>query len=226
MPYRLGYGSSPPTLGEDFEVDASHIADLLGDGAHLVGHSYGAVAALLAAARRPRAVWSLTAIESGSSSVARGNPVVDDFERRLARFARSLPDDPSERLQVLLDILKPASRLARRPSLDILNFIRRLPSFHWPKDAVIPVDILAAAPFSKLWVTGGESPVFEAISDALAAQIGGRRLVLPRGGHEPQSTGAPFNDTLEAFLLGHDVWNCSNGSCVGLSAGEARVEAI
>jgi pimeloyl-ACP methyl ester carboxylesterase len=201
MPYRLGYGSSPPTPGEDFEVDASLIADFLGEGAHLVGHSYGAVAALLAAARRPEAVRSLTTIESGSSSVARGNPIVDEFELRLAGLAQALPIDPSERLQALLDILKPVPRLSRRPSPDILNFVRRLPYFHWPQDAVIPVEILAAAPFSKLWITGGHSPAFEAITDALAAQIPGRRLILLGGGHEPQATGAPFNDALEAFLL-------------------------
>jgi pimeloyl-ACP methyl ester carboxylesterase len=201
MPHRLGYGSSPPTPGEDFEVDASLIADLLADGAHLVGHSYGAVASLLAAARRPEAVWSLTTIESGSSRVARGNPIVDEFELRLAQLADAPPDDPAERLRLLLDILKPAPRRSRKPSQEILNFVRRLRRFRWPQEAVIPVDILAAAPFPKLWVSGGHSPAFEAITDALATQIGGRRLVLPGGGHEPQSTGAPFNDALEAFLL-------------------------
>src|SRR5437762_2663139 len=117
--------------------------------AHTFGHSYGAVAALLAAARRTEAVWSLTAIESGSSSVARGNPIVDEFELRLAALAEAPPDDPAERLRVLLEIVKPAPRLSRRPSPDILNFVRRLRSFHWPQEAVIPVDVLAAAPFSK-----------------------------------------------------------------------------
>ena len=52
---RRGYGDSPPTSGEDFDRDADDIAELLGDGAHLVGHSYGAVASLIAAGRRPGA---------------------------------------------------------------------------------------------------------------------------------------------------------------------------
>lgn len=38
---RLGYGRSPWAEGEDFLRDAEDIADLMGDGAHLVGHSYG-----------------------------------------------------------------------------------------------------------------------------------------------------------------------------------------
>jgi pimeloyl-ACP methyl ester carboxylesterase len=46
---RRGFGESPPANGEDFEVDARDIAEALGDGAHLVAHSYGGVGAL-----RPR----------------------------------------------------------------------------------------------------------------------------------------------------------------------------
>jgi pimeloyl-ACP methyl ester carboxylesterase len=202
MPYRPGHGASPPGPREDFEIDASLIADLLGDGAHLVGHSYGAVGALLAAARRPEAVWSLTTIESGSTSVARRNPIVDAFERRLAAFAAAPPSDQAERLRVLLEVLRPTPRHTAEPGPALLTFVRHLSSFRWPYEAVIPVDVLAAAPFAKLWVSGGHTPEFEAITDALAEQIGGKRLVIVGGGHEPQSMGAPFNDALEAFLLG------------------------
>ena len=51
---RPGFGASPPLERSDFEVEAPLFAELLGDGAHLVGHSYGAVIALLAAADAPR----------------------------------------------------------------------------------------------------------------------------------------------------------------------------
>ena len=60
---RRGYGRSPAAPGEDFIVDAVDIAALLGDGAHLVGHSYGGLSALLAAAQRPEATLSLTLLE-------------------------------------------------------------------------------------------------------------------------------------------------------------------
>ncbi len=53
------------------------LAELLGDQRRLVGHSYGAVIALHAAALRPAAVWSLTISEPGCLSVAAGDPRVD-----------------------------------------------------------------------------------------------------------------------------------------------------
>jgi len=47
----------------DYEVDARDVVDLLAAGAHLVGHSYGAVVAMLAAATRPDLARSLALIE-------------------------------------------------------------------------------------------------------------------------------------------------------------------
>jgi pimeloyl-ACP methyl ester carboxylesterase len=80
---RRGFGGSPPAEREDFGVDAANIAEVLGDGAHLVGHSYGGLGCLLAAARRPDAVWSLTVIEPPAFGVARGNPAVERLLGRL-----------------------------------------------------------------------------------------------------------------------------------------------
>ena len=59
---RRGFGASPANERVDFERDAEDVADLLEDGAHLVGHSYGGVASLVAAVRRPEAIRSLTVI--------------------------------------------------------------------------------------------------------------------------------------------------------------------
>ena len=63
MPDRRGYGRSPASQGEDFLRDADDIAGLMGDGAHLVGHSYGGLGVLFAAARRPDAARSVTLLE-------------------------------------------------------------------------------------------------------------------------------------------------------------------
>ena len=79
IPSRPGFGESPPLERNDFEVEAPMFAELLGDGAHLVGHSYGAVIAVLAAAERPEAVRSLTVSEPGCLRVAEGTPVVDEM---------------------------------------------------------------------------------------------------------------------------------------------------
>src|SRR5262245_41131798 len=79
IPDRPGFGESPPLERGDFEAEAPLFAELLGNGAHLVGHSYGAVIALLAAAIRPEAVRSLTVSEPGSLRVAAGVPEVDEL---------------------------------------------------------------------------------------------------------------------------------------------------
>ena len=73
VPDRPGFGENPPVERVDFDVDAPLVAELLADGAHLVGHSYGGVISLLAAARRPEAVWSLTVVEPPAFGVARGS---------------------------------------------------------------------------------------------------------------------------------------------------------
>src|SRR5262245_14107331 len=63
---RRGYGQSPVAEGEDFLRDAEDIVALMGDGAHLVGHSYGGLGVLFAAARRPDATLSLALLEPGT----------------------------------------------------------------------------------------------------------------------------------------------------------------
>src|SRR5688500_358664 len=62
-PDRRGYGRSPAAAGEDFLRDAEDIAELMGDGAHLVGHSYGGLGVLFAAALRPEATLSVAVLE-------------------------------------------------------------------------------------------------------------------------------------------------------------------
>ena len=60
---RRGYAPNPPMEeGEDFEVDAADVTRLLAEHGplHLMGHSYGAVVSLLAAARLPQGVRSLS----------------------------------------------------------------------------------------------------------------------------------------------------------------------
>jgi pimeloyl-ACP methyl ester carboxylesterase len=77
VPDRRGFGDSPDVAQSDWEVDAEDVAALLDRGpAHLVGHSYGGVVAMVAAIRRPDAVLSLTLIEPSALRVAESVPVV------------------------------------------------------------------------------------------------------------------------------------------------------
>src|ERR687891_2204690 len=76
---RPGSPPNPPVERVDFEVDAGFVAERLEPGDHVVGHSYGGIVSLLAAARRPEAVGSLTVIEPPATRVAADHPAVAPF---------------------------------------------------------------------------------------------------------------------------------------------------
>src|SRR5690242_18959669 len=73
-PNRRGFPPGPDVERVDFEDEAVLLEQFLEPGTHLVGHSYGGVISLLAAARRPEHLRSLTVIEPPAFRVARGIP--------------------------------------------------------------------------------------------------------------------------------------------------------
>jgi pimeloyl-ACP methyl ester carboxylesterase len=150
---RRGYGASPDTSRSDYEHDADDIAGLLGDGAHLVGHSYGGVAAMVAAARHPRAVRSLTLIQPGCLQVAAGDPAVAATlranEEGLARLPADLPPARYLRLATESVGLPPLPATPQRLRAAATTMAER-PC--WQGD--LPVADLAAARFPKLVITG------------------------------------------------------------------------
>src|SRR6188472_491982 len=81
-PNRRGFPPGPDVERVDFEDEAVWLEQFLEPGTHLVGHSYGGVISLLAAARRPEMLRSLTVIEPPAFGVARGNPAADEFTAR------------------------------------------------------------------------------------------------------------------------------------------------
>lgn len=92
LPNRPGFGASPGLERGDFQQEAPMIAELLGESSHLVGHSYGAVIALLAAALRPEAVRSLIVSEPGLLRLAAGDPVADAMIARGEDMYRRAPE--------------------------------------------------------------------------------------------------------------------------------------
>jgi pimeloyl-ACP methyl ester carboxylesterase len=201
MPNRPGFGESPPLARGDFELEAPLVAELLGTGAHLVGHSYGAVIALLAAAARPSAVRSLVVSEPGLLRLAAGDPVADELiahGEQLYASGSSIP--PAEFLRMfragvhsthqtpdeLPDWLEHGAALAARERP--------------PWEAEVPFADLRSAPFPKLIISGGHSPVFEAVCDVLAEQINAEREVLAGRGHTIPTIGDAYNSLLDEFL--------------------------
>src|SRR5689334_3598064 len=110
-PTRGGYPPGPPLERIDFERQAEELAPELGGGAHLVGHSYGGVIALLIAAAHPEQVRSLAVSEPPAFGVARGNPAVDDLVERLDEHFRLGPREPQAFAEVFLRLVGSEMRL-------------------------------------------------------------------------------------------------------------------
>jgi pimeloyl-ACP methyl ester carboxylesterase len=201
IPSRPGFGGSPPLERNDFEVEAPMLAELLGNGAHLVGHSYGAVIALLAAAERPEAVRSLTVSEPGCLRVAAGNPEVDEMIANGKRLFAHAPSIPSEDfLRLFRGGAGSAYWTPEQVPEELLHGVELLKRERPSWEADIPLERLSAASFPVLVVSGGHSPAFEAVCEALADALSAERAVIPGRGHTVPSTGAPYNERLEAFL--------------------------
>jgi pimeloyl-ACP methyl ester carboxylesterase len=210
-------------VGEDFEVDAEDIAEMLDERAHLVGHSYGALGCLLAAARRPEAVVSLTVIEPPAFSLTRGAERSDELAARLRAVFENHATARPERFWIAFLAafgLEPgdtgfdswaalAARFSPADLVGIETTRRERVPFEEP---VIPVGDLASAPFPTLVISGDWANVgvrarhiggraFGEICDRLARAVGAERAVIADAAHGPQlRQPEAFNGRLRAFL--------------------------
>ena len=197
VPNRRGFPPGPDVARVDYEDEAVWLERFLEPGTHLAGHSYGGVIALLAAARRPELVRSLTVVEPPCLQVAHGNPVVDVHEALSERLWVEA-EDPAAFLRAFLASVGIPAPSTLSPAL--LQGARTLLVERYPWTADIPLDELAAAPFPKLVVSGGHSVVFDAVCDVLERRLDAERAVLAGAGHAVQLLGEPFNDVLEDFV--------------------------
>jgi pimeloyl-ACP methyl ester carboxylesterase len=201
VPDRPGTPPNPPVEHVDFEEQAPLVAELLEDGAHLVGHSYGGVISLYAAALRPDAVRSLTLIEPPAFGIALDDPAVARLAEELqALWAQAGSMEPAVFLSEF-SIRIIGRRLPPRMELppDVEQGVRTLMVERLPSEADPPLEELARAPFPKLVVSGGHSAAFEAVCDVLVERLRAERAMLPGAAHNAQQ--APgFNDLLARFL--------------------------
>ena len=198
---RRGFGASPnleqSVYTSDYDIDAQDVVALLGDGAHLVGHSYGGVVAMLAAARRPQVIRSLTLIEPAAYRFAERDPTVAATLRRNREAIRNLPPNLSAedwlRLStesVGIPMLEPTPERLRAA----WTALHERPAW----DAEIPLEPLAAATWPKLVISGtwetapqayrtvGGEPLM-ACARVVAELINARLLRAPGAAHCPQS---------------------------------------
>ena len=200
VPDRPGHGLSPdPGRPDDAEADGAWVADMLGDGAHLVGHSFGGCVALAAAARRPQAVRSLTLIEPAVLALAPGRPEV---RRMLVQIIRAnyLTFSDVERIRRFSTLLHiPDDIRGGADEATLKRMGKAIKRLKLPAPPALKRQITAVkatgVPF--LIVTGGWSPAFDVAADTAAGLGGARRLVIRSPHHFPQLISDEFNT---AFL--------------------------
>ena len=183
-------GFAPGPLEDvDFDDHADWLVERLVPGDHLVGHSYGGVVCLLAAARaRPRGTLaSLTVIEPPCPRVALDDPVVAAFAREgAALYARARDLEPEAFLRTFLEAVgsdwDPPSPLP--PELE--QGVEALMRERGPWEAEIPLAELASLRLPTLVVSGDHSRAYEAICDVLERELRAERVVIPGHGHNPQ----------------------------------------
>jgi pimeloyl-ACP methyl ester carboxylesterase len=201
MPYRPGFGASPPLPRGDFEAEAPMIAELLGDGAHLVGHSYGAIIALYAAAIAPERVRSLTVSEPGCFRAAAGDPRVDEaIANGELLYGSAAKLAPLDFLRAFRGGVGSTNETPAELSDELLAGAQLLARERPPMGADPPLEAMRAARYPKLVISGGHSPVFEVVCDVVAGRLDARREVIGGRKHTIPATGAPYNTCLEAFL--------------------------
>lgn len=197
-PDRPGFPGGPPGGRVDFDEHAVWLRDVVRPGDHVVGHSYGGVVALLAAAERPD-LGSLTVIEPPCFAVAPGDPDVAAYVDAVDDLWTSGPADPRRFLEAFLGAVGFRPRLPDPLPPELEATARVLRSERPPTEATIPLDRLRLTPFPKLVVSGAHHPAYDAVCDVLEGELPAERAVVPGAGHACQL--APgFNERLLAFL--------------------------
>ena len=214
---RPGFGQSPSRGVDDMERDSRWIADELGDGANLIGHSWGGGEALLAAARRPEAVRSLVLVEPALQSLLMGDPVMaqpgirTDAGRFMGllmaagspadyglAFAQSLGASNSGGTGTNAAAAALKADPQRATGLGCALLQARMASPVALKQAA---ETLAKASVPVLVVTGGWSPFFDAVGDVAARLTGGRHIIVHSPNHFVQLSSADeFNTVVDAFM--------------------------
>jgi pimeloyl-ACP methyl ester carboxylesterase len=199
IPDRPGYPPNPELARIDPVEQAEELAPLLGEGAHVLAHSYGGVISLLLAAREPERVRSLAVIEPPCFGVARGHPTVEEFVSGASAVWADMPMPAAEFLPRFSALFGEQGQVPTAVPPEREQGVRALMAEVPPWEPEIPLDALARAPFRKLVCSSGSHPAYEAVCDVLEERLEAERLVLAGGGHAVHR--APeFVDRYAAFL--------------------------
>jgi pimeloyl-ACP methyl ester carboxylesterase len=205
VPDRPGHGQSlDPRRPDDAQADGALVAELLGESAHVVGHSFGACVALAAAALRPSSVRSLTLIEPAMALLAMNKPSVLKFGLTAAMITMA-PLSDIWRIKRFMQLVKIPPELRGTEGVDddgLKRLGRAIARLRVPdkKTLLGQLKELRAAGVPLLVVAGSWSPAFRAISDSVAEVGSGKTLVISCEHHFPHLVSEQFNEALVTFM--------------------------
>jgi pimeloyl-ACP methyl ester carboxylesterase len=199
---RRGFPPSPPPPDgrQNFDLDAADLEPLLDSRPHVIAHSYGALGALIAAARRPEQVRSLTLIEPPLFHLLPDDPELARFQRLGDEaLAHGLDADPATLREFLRIAGSPVPDAGPLPE-NVVQAVRRAQGSRSPSEARPRLDVLRDAGIPALVASGDHASFLERAADALTAELHAQRLVAPGAGHFVAA--APgFGERLERFLV-------------------------
>ena len=205
VPDRSGHGRSPaPGRPDDAEADGEWVAEQLGEGTHLVGHSFGGCVALAAAAKQPGAVRSLTLIEPAMMPLTMDNLDVRAFAGKIMESANA--PTPADRIKAFTKVAGIPDEIRGGKSEDELNRMG-VKALKLPTSPTLREQRGAArnAGIPLLVVEGGWNPAFGAVADRVAEAGGGKHVVVKSENHFPQLASDDFNQQLDAFMRNADA---------------------
>ncbi len=173
-------------VADDAASDAGRISDWLHEvgGGHVVAHSYGANAAVLATQREPSLVRSLALFEPACFDLARGKPAVEEHIASMAPVMAVADDssvsarDFSRRFAEGMGAEPPDL-----PDDELEASARRLRALHPPWSLGLRSD--GGLPTRTLVLTGGRDPLFEETAQSLVS-LGAQHVTLDGVGHRVQ----------------------------------------
>jgi pimeloyl-ACP methyl ester carboxylesterase len=216
VPDRPGFGQSPSRGPDDMEADSVWVSTHLGNGAHLIGHSFGGAVALLAAARQPSAVRSLILVEPAlipllprSKAMRADKAAREDFLRMgEAWLSTRTPAEYGLTLARTLGVVprrdSDAAEQGREPDAQRANAVGCAllqARFASPGALRQAAQTVADARIPVLIVTGGWNPTFGAVGEISAEMTRGRHVIVRSSNHFVQLV-APdaFNQTAAEFM--------------------------
>lgn len=197
---RRGYGQNPESCEKGgYEANVQDIIALLGQGAHLVGHSYGGLLTMVAATRCPERVKSLVIIEPPAFSVTIHYPEVTRVVEAL-KLVYASATTPEEFFVEFLGALGTKIREPLRLSPLHRKAIVATMEEMEPWNISLELEKLASYTFPKLIVSGDWHPALMLTAEVLAERLQAQQSVIKGIGHEIQRIGKSFNDRIEELF--------------------------